>query len=366
MAEQEDSRSPVLPEEEEETYDVFIAHSSSEVELSLEILDKLEQKHDLKCFHSARDFRAGGSIVNNALYGIGKSRKVLLLVSEKFLESDWFIFETQQTLQKGYAKKQKVLIPVLYEIDPEKVPPYVREINYLVWNEVDFWSKLTKAIQETMPLSSAIPAGNVAHGLAWSYFYGFLNLVLPGLKQRVAKSKWATEEEYKESPILPKLLIMLPKSCYCPGNLISLDEECFSFDGHIPYNATRAGNINRDYKSSVYKVRCPDTGKEYFFLGEFATPLLSLYEMEKGQISGLNQEQKQHQMTLFTDKLKEILEHPNNSGCHDKALMMPYNDDPKQLGEHNLARQIVKKIKHDLEKDAEVAKMASLVNAMKT
>ena len=29
-------------------------------------------------------------------------------------------------------------------------------------------------------LSSAIPAGDIAHGLAWGYYYGFLHIVLPG------------------------------------------------------------------------------------------------------------------------------------------------------------------------------------------
>lgn len=30
------------------------------------------------------------------------------------------------------------------------------------------------------PIESQLPAGNVGHGLAWSYFYGYLDLILPG------------------------------------------------------------------------------------------------------------------------------------------------------------------------------------------
>lgn len=82
-----------------------------------------------------------------------------------------------------------------------------------------------------------------------------------GLPERVRKSEWATEEQYKDSPILPKLLVILPKSCYCPGQFLDLDKDSFSPAGWIPFNATRAGNIHRDYKSSVYKVKCPDSGK---------------------------------------------------------------------------------------------------------
>ena len=30
-------------------------------------------------------------------------------------------------------------------------------------------------------LEDALPAGNVAYGLAWNYFYGYLNLVLESM-----------------------------------------------------------------------------------------------------------------------------------------------------------------------------------------
>ena len=60
--------------------------------------------------------------------------------------------------------------------------------------------------------------------------------------------------------IIPKLIIVSPCSCYCPGSFTDVDENIV-FDGHIPYKATRAGNIDRDYKSSVYKVTDPDTNE---------------------------------------------------------------------------------------------------------
>lgn len=33
---------------------------------------------------------------------------------------------------------------------------------------------------EDVLIEDLIPVGNVAFGLAWSYYYGYLNLVLPG------------------------------------------------------------------------------------------------------------------------------------------------------------------------------------------
>ena len=31
---------------------------------------------------------------------------------------------------------------------------------------------------------ASVPAGDVAHGLAWSYYYGYLKLVLPAIPDR--------------------------------------------------------------------------------------------------------------------------------------------------------------------------------------
>ena len=58
--------------------------------------------------------------------------------------------------------------------------------------------------------------------------------------------------------ILPKLIIVSPQSCQCPNSFTDVDENIVHV-GHIPFKASRAGNIDRDYKNSVYKVTDPET-----------------------------------------------------------------------------------------------------------
>jgi len=58
--------------------------------------------------------------------------------------------------------------------------------------------------------------------------------------------------------ILPKLIIVSPQSCHCPDSFTDVDENIVHV-GHIPFKASRAGNIDRDYKNSVYKVTDPKT-----------------------------------------------------------------------------------------------------------
>ena len=62
------------------------------------------------------------------------------------------------------------------------------------------------------PLSSAIPAGNVAHGLAWSYFFGFLNIILPG-KSKIGGLKYL-------SYVCPTLCLSVHLPVFC--NLLRL------------------------------------------------------------------------------------------------------------------------------------------------
>ena len=54
---------------------------------------------------------------------------------------------------------------------------------------------------------------------------------------------------YDETKAIPVMFIVLPLSCYCPPNL----DNDFRFVEHIHKKSTRAGNIERDYKSPVYE-----------------------------------------------------------------------------------------------------------------
>ena len=67
-------------------------------------------------------------------------------------------------------------------------------------------------------------------------------------------------ETEKQSRIIPKLIIVSPQSCFCPGSFTDVDESIVHV-GHIHFKASRAGTIDRDYKNSVYKVTDPATNE---------------------------------------------------------------------------------------------------------
>ena len=57
--------------------------------------------------------------------------------------------------------------------------------------------------------------GNMGIGLAWSYFYGYLNLILPDMENRILKS-----DKYKiyENKMSKKFFIVIPESGNTPAD----------------------------------------------------------------------------------------------------------------------------------------------------
>jgi hypothetical protein len=190
---------------------------------------------------------------------------------------------------------------------------------------------------------------DVGPGLAYSYYYGFLKLTLPGMKDRIAASEFSDSSRYCR--IFPKALLLLPRSCFCPSTLA---EECpthIAHVGFIPFRANRAGNVARDYKSSVYEVTNPDNHEEkYLVIAELATPLMSMYEMHLDGLADFPEARKQEERTKFMETLNFILTHPKASSVHNTYTFLPYDDprDSESNRQYNLAKIICEHVRQHL------------------
>ena len=109
---------------------------------------------------------------------------------------------------------------------------------------------------DDIPLTATIPAGNVAHGLVWSYYYGYLKLILPGLRQRAEQSQYAQ----MDVPFLKRFVCILTETSNCPSSMKDEDEHIETLGG-ITFKVTRAGSQGRDYTTTVHRVTHPDTGQ---------------------------------------------------------------------------------------------------------
>lgn len=142
---------------------------------------------------------------------------------------------------------------------------------------------------------------NVAEGLAWSYYFGYLKLVLPRLERQIAKS-----EQFRFKIKHKRLFILLPKSCYTYPEIAEADYRVKSV-GNLPGSKINRGGIkDRIYKHTVHRVEMlrPDgTTEEYYFVLEYATALMSLYQMSQNAAAPLSYQDRTNQVSTLPIKV---------------------------------------------------------------
>ena len=135
---------------------------------------------------------------------------------------------------------------------------------------------------------------NVADGLAWSYYFGYLKLVLPHLEEQIGKS------EYKYNITQKKLFILLPKSCYTYDTIVEADPRIKVAGNLDSYDINRGGILKRSYKHTVHRIEVPRLDGEidnYYVVLEYATPLMSRYDMSQHGECGLSRQERDEQVT---------------------------------------------------------------------
>ena len=156
-------RERFFPASDEQTnifykYDAFVSYSSADGDrqwVHLQLVKELEEKYGFRlCVHQ-RDFRAGPPIVDNITKAIQSSRKVLVVMSNSFLKSDWCIEEVHMT---GSVDINKFIVIMYKDVSFSNVPipPVVQRLlesrTNIEWNETPeeaqslFWKKLRKAL----------------------------------------------------------------------------------------------------------------------------------------------------------------------------------------------------------------------------
>lgn len=79
-----------------EAFDVFICFSYEDEDISLIIKKKLEDIGNLKCFHSEKNFDYGATVCANILKGICGSKKLLILLSQNWVDSKFPKYEVSE------------------------------------------------------------------------------------------------------------------------------------------------------------------------------------------------------------------------------------------------------------------------------
>ncbi|XP_037635854.1 stimulator of interferon genes protein [Sebastes umbrosus] len=180
---------------------------------------------------------------------------------------------------------------------------------------------------------------NVAHGLAWSFYIGYLRLVLPRLKDSIAAFRATHQASSSFSGRgSRKLLILIPLNANISHKLEDGDDNIHFYD-NLPNNEIdRAGVRGRVYKHSVYRV-LGEHGKGHECVVEYATPLLTLYSMSQESSAGFGEPERRQQVLLFYRTLQDILEH--SLECRNRYTLVLLNDEHED-DPHFLSKAILR------------------------
>ncbi|XP_071126843.1 uncharacterized protein [Mytilus edulis] len=202
---------------------------------------------------------------------------------------------------------------------------------------------------------------DVAHGLAWSHYCGYLQHVLPVIEESIEQTDWyknLPKEERKQIP--KKLYELIPRKCYVdiPGNDDNIEKV-----SDIAIEGDRAGN-RRKYKLQIYSIK--DGKKKYYCVCECPPVLNTINNMNDIQTVGITRStgsniffplRKHPTLQLFTvdTKLVQLMRFyyaMNALLClkkdnKDKARFLLFNE-----SEDKLSRVLLKAIKEDLNVDS--------------
>uniref|UniRef100_A0A4W5LXP1 Stimulator of interferon genes protein n=1 Tax=Hucho hucho TaxID=62062 RepID=A0A4W5LXP1_9TELE len=155
---------------------------------------------------------------------------------------------------------------------------------------------------------------NVAHGLAWSFHLGYLNLVLPRMESR-------------------KLLILLPLNANIAHKLEDKDTNIHFYDNLPNTEIDRAGVRGRVSTSTVSTA--------HHCVVEYATPLLTLYKMSQESSAGFGEGDRREQVLVFYKTLQDILD--RSLECRNRYRLILLNDEHED-DPHFLSKAILRNL----------------------
>ncbi|XP_076300162.1 transmembrane protein sting isoform X2 [Lasioglossum baleicum] len=211
--------------------------------------------------------------------------------------------------------------------------------------------KCINANKGTVPKVDAMQGLDYGTGMAYSYYYGYLKLVLPstGTAQKGLIEKIENLEDRNNITIAAhKLFILIPSSTYIPPDFKEISYQWMESAVELEEEVrNRAGVKGRRYRNNVYKIY-PDGIKSnstpVYVVAEGATPILTFFEVQKHSHPETNL-YKKHRIDIihkFYQKLKELVD--NDLECKDLCEVIyyeDYNDDGTKV---NVAKVILERL----------------------
>jgi hypothetical protein len=135
---------------EEFKYDVFISYKHDDIEwVQKELIPKLEQAGLKICLDDV-EFLAGGAAIVSMQDAVEQSRRTLLVLTPRYMQSHWTRFEMLATRTLDPDAMQRRTVPLLVE-KVEKLPLLLSMLTYVDLTRADnqerAWDLLIRSLQ---------------------------------------------------------------------------------------------------------------------------------------------------------------------------------------------------------------------------
>ncbi|XP_071642987.1 stimulator of interferon genes protein homolog [Temnothorax longispinosus] len=197
---------------------------------------------------------------------------------------------------------------------------------------------------------SAMKGLDYGTGMAYSFYYGYLRLILPstgtstkGIVEKIENF----EDNHNVTFPVHKLFILIPSSGYIPSDLKEASQWMESASELEEEVRNRAGNIRRTYRNNAYKIYPggrSSRNEPVYVVAEGATPLLTYYEVQKHNHpeSIVYKRYKRKIIEMFYRKLRDTLQ--SEPDTRDLCELIYYNDYDAKGDKVNVATIILERI----------------------
>ncbi|KAM8764320.1 stimulator of interferon genes protein [Rhynchonycteris naso] len=196
---------------------------------------------------------------------------------------------------------------------------------------------------------------SVAHGLAWSYYIGYLRLILPGLPARIRS--YNQFHNTLRGALSYRLYILIPLDCGVPDDLSGVDPNIRFLDELPRQIADRAGVKSRVYTNSIYELL--ENGRPVgICVLEYATPLHTLFAMSQDSRAGFSRADRLEQARLFCRALEDIL--ADAPECQNNCRLIVY-EEPAEGSSFSLSQEILRHLQQEEKEELTVGRAETSV-----
>jgi len=324
-------------------FDVYVGFSPKNDTVVKRLTDTLKTRWNLLCCHRQVTIDTGNE-EGESKHLIARSEKCLLYVTPEYVQESLTKSEVTAAVKKAQRfsrltlfvlKDPRISAECLNELDlgQFQVSDWPLVDDDTLPNQLVSWLLQDVVLAPIPQMPQKISGSNVA----LIYFFGYLNLILDGYRQRT-ESVFGSSGEKVALP----MLIVVPKSCNAPESFHTKDKILVCSGKYVMNPSHHAGRKNRDYKISVMKLIIPADAEKndtIYFSGEFPACLLTVYETFKTGETGMTEDQLGEIRNEFCFTLQSLLCHPDNKHCVDQYRLVTWPDESVDL--YDFLRPIV-------------------------